>query len=208
MEPGPLSELMKVMLTISNSLLYPVLILLVVLVAVSFMFVGELLSDYSKRSGNLEDKFNGGHLSGFYSKLEEVLNEHSDEDTLVREVERLLVEKEVEMMKKLEIPRMLVRVGPMLGLMGTLIPLGPALLGLSAGNIEQLANNLVVAFTTTVVGLLIGAVSMVVATVRHRWYTEDMNDMEYVAEKLLKQALEKFDQNAPQKWKLGGKENG
>jgi len=35
-----------------------------------------------------------------------------------------------------------------------------------------------------------------------------MNDMEYVAEKLLKQALEKFDQNAPQKWKLGGKENG
>ena len=126
----------------------------------------------------------------------------------MREVERLLVEKEVEMMKKLEIPRMLVRVGPILGLMGTLIPLGPALLGLSAGNIEQLANNLVVAFTTTVVGLLIGAVSMVVATVRQRWYTEDMNDMEYVAEKLLKQTLEKFDQNAPQKWKLGGKENG
>jgi len=47
----------------------------------------------AKGSGNLEDKFNGGHLSGFYSKLEEVLNEHSDEDTLVREVERLLVDR-------------------------------------------------------------------------------------------------------------------
>ena len=186
MEPGLLSELMKIILTISNSLLYPVLILLVVLVAVSFIFVGELLSDYSKRSGNLEDKFNGGYLSGFYKKLKEVLTGHSDEDTLVREVERLLQEKEVEIMKRLEKPRILIRMGPILGLMGTLIPLGPALLGLSAGNIEQLANNLVIAFTSTVVGLLIGAVSMVVATVRQRWYTEDMNDMEYMAEKLLK----------------------
>jgi biopolymer transport protein ExbB/TolQ len=186
MEPGLLSELMKIILTISNSLLYPVLILLVVLVGVSFIFVGELLSDYSKRSGNLEDKFNSGHLSRSYKKLKEVLAGHSDEDTLVREVERLLQEKEVEIMKKLEKPRMLIRVGPILGLMGTLIPLGPALLGLSAGNIEQLANNLVIAFTSTVVGLLIGAVSMVVATVRQRWYTEDMNDMEYVAEKLIK----------------------
>ena len=186
MEPGLLSELMKIILTISNSLLYPVLILLVVLVAVSFMFAGELLSDYSKRSGNLEDKFNGGHLSGFYKKLKEVLTGHSDEDTLVREVERLLQEKEVEIMKKLEKPRILIRMGPILGLMGTLIPLGPALLGLSAGNIEQLANNLVIAFTSTVVGLLIGAVSMVVATVRQRWYMEDMNDMEYMAEKLIK----------------------
>jgi len=186
MEPGLLSELMKIILTISNSLLYPVLILLVILVGVSFMFVGELLSDYSKRSGNLEDKFNGGHLSGFYKKLKEALTGHSDEDTLVREVERLLQEKEVEIMKRLEKPRILIRMGPILGLMGTLIPLGPALLGLSAGNIEQLANNLVIAFTSTVVGLLIGAVSMVVATVRQRWYTEDMNDMEYIAEKMLK----------------------
>jgi len=185
-----LSELMKIILTISNSLLYPVLILLVVLVAVSFMFIGELLSDYSKRGGgNLEDKFNGGHLSGFHKKLKEVLaGGHSDEETLVREVERLLQEKEVEIMKKLEKPRMLIRVGPIQGLMGTLIPLGPALLGLSAGNIEQLANNLVIAFTSTVVGLLIGAVSMVVATVRQRWYTEDMNDMEYIAEKLMQDA--------------------
>jgi len=183
-----LSELMKIILTISNSLLYPVLILLVVLVGVSFIFVGELLSDYSRRSGNLEDKFNAGHLSRFYKKLKEVLVGHSDEETLVREVERLLQEKEVEIMKKLEKPRMLIRVGPIQGLMGTLIPLGPALLGLSAGNIEQLANNLVIAFTSTVVGLLIGAVSMVVATVRQRWYTEDMNDMEYIAEKLMQDA--------------------
>ena len=182
-----LSELMKILLALSNSLLYPVLILLIVLVALCFAYIGGLLSEYSKRSSNLDEKFNGGHLSGFYKELKELLaGHHSDEETLVREIERLLQEKEMGIMKKLEKPRMLIRVGPILGLMGTLIPLGPALLGLSAGNIEQLANNLVIAFTSTVVGLLIGAVSMVVATIKQRWYTEDMNDMEYVAEKSLK----------------------
>jgi biopolymer transport protein ExbB/TolQ len=186
-----LQELMKILLAVSNSLLYPVLILLIVLVALCFAYSGGLLSEYSKRSNNLEEKFNGGHLSGFYKELKEVFTGHSDEETLVREVERLLQEKEVEIMKKLEKPHMLIRVGPILGLMGTLIPLGPALLGLSAGNIEQMANNLVIAFTSTVVGLLIGAVAMVVATIRQRWYTEDMNDMEYVAEKLLKEEIGK-----------------
>ena len=182
-----LSELMKILLAVSNSLLYPVLILLIVLVALCFAYIGGLLSEYSKRSSNLDEKFNGGHLSVFYKELKELLaGHHSDEETLVREIERLLQEKEMGIMKKLEKPRMLIRVGPILGLMGTLIPLGPALLGLSAGNIEQLANNLVIAFTSTVVGLLIGAVSMVVATIKQRWYTEDMNDMEYVAEKSLK----------------------
>jgi biopolymer transport protein ExbB/TolQ len=182
-----LPELMKILLAISNSLLYPVLILLIVLVALCFAYIGGILSEYSKRRNNLNDKFNGGHLSGFYKKLNELLaGHHSDEETLVREIERLLQAEEVGIMKKLEKPRMLIRVGPILGLMGTLIPLGPALLGLSTGNIEQLANNLVIAFTSTVVGLLIGAVAMVIVTVRQRWYTEDMNDMEYVAEKSLK----------------------
>ena len=182
-----LSELMKILLALSNSLLYPVLILLIVLVALCFAYIGGLLSEYSKRSSNLDEKFNGGHLSGFYKKLNELLaGHHSDEETLVREIERLLQAEEVGIMKKLEKPRMLIRVGPILGLMGTLIPLGPALLGLSAGNIEQLANNLVIAFTSTVVGLLIGAVAMVVATIKQRWYTEDMNDMEYIVEKSLK----------------------
>ena len=187
-----LSELMKILLALSNSLLYPVLILLIVLVALCFAYIGGLLSEYSKRSSNLDEKINGGHLSGFYKKLNELLaGHHSDEEIITREVERLLQEKEIEIMKKLEKPRILIRMGPILGLMGTLIPLGPALLGLSAGNMEQLANNLVIAFTSTVVGLLIGAVSMVVATIKQRWYTEDMNDMEYVAEKLLKENVYK-----------------
>lgn len=69
----------------------------------------------------------------------------------------------------------------MLGLMGTLIPLGPALMGLSSGNIQALATNLVIAFSTTVLGLLVGGVAYAVLVVRRRWYYQDFSDMEYIA---------------------------
>ncbi len=72
----------------------------------------------------------------------------------------------------------LTRVGPMLGLMGTLIPLGPALTGLAAGNVQVLASNLVVAFTTTVVGLLVSALAYGMALARRTWYARDFSDLE------------------------------
>jgi len=181
-----LGELMKVLLTISNAMLYPVLILLILLVALCFIYAGDMISEYSKRSKKFDDKFNGGHLSGFHEAAKRlVVGRRNDEDALAARIERMLQEYETEVGRKLGNARLLIRVGPMLGLMGTLIPLGPALLGLSAGNIEQLANNLVIAFTSTVVGLLIGAVSLTVASVRQRWYSQDLNDMEYMAELLM-----------------------
>jgi hypothetical protein len=60
--------------------------------------------------------------------------------------------------------------------------MGPALLGLSAGDIDTLANNLIIAFGTTVVGLMAGAIGFMVATVRTRWYKHDISDIEYLSE--------------------------
>ncbi len=78
----------------------------------------------------------------------------------------------------------LTRVGPMLGLMGTLIPLGPALTGLAAGNVQVLASNLVVAFTTTVVGLLVSALAYGMALARRTWYARDFSDLESLCHQL------------------------
>jgi biopolymer transport protein ExbB/TolQ len=72
----------------------------------------------------------------------------------------------------------------MFGLMGTLIPLGPALMGLTSGDIQQLATNMVVAFSTTVLGLLTGGIAYAIVVVKKRWYTQDLSDMEYVVEVL------------------------
>ena len=79
---------------------------------------------------------------------------------------------------------LLTRVGPMLGLMGTLIPLGPALAGLAAGDLSAMAQNLVVAFTTTVIGVLIGALSYALGLVRRTWYARDLCDLEFICHRL------------------------
>lgn len=88
-------------------------------------------------------------------------------------------------MRRLERTRALVRLGPALGLMGTLIPLSPALAGLAKGDVAQLSSNLRVAFSVTVLGLLIGAVAFVISLVRDRLYGQDLSDLEFVAGRVL-----------------------
>ena len=100
------------------------------------------------------------------------------------ELLKLLNDTELEAARRLERTRVLVRIGPMLGLMGTLIPISPALVALAQGDVQTLADNLVIAFSTTVVGLLIGGIAYFVSTVRDRLYTQDVSDIEYALELL------------------------
>lgn len=79
----------------------------------------------------------------------------------------------------------LTRVGPIFGLLGTLIPFGPALAGLSTGDVKTLSANLVAAFATTVVGLLSGCLAFGAALARKGWYARDLDDLEYIVERLL-----------------------
>jgi biopolymer transport protein ExbB/TolQ len=97
---------------------------------------------------------------------------------------KLLQEYEFYTIKRLERTRILVRIGPMLGLMGTLIPLSPALVGLATGDMAALSDNLVTAFSVTVIGLLIGGIAFVISIVRDRMYSQDISDMEYLLELL------------------------
>ena len=93
---------------------------------------------------------------------------------------KALADFDLDSLRKLERSRMLVRFGPALGLMGTLIPLSPALDGLANGDVAQLSENLRVAFSITVLGLLIGAVAFSISLVRDRLYAQDLSDLEYV----------------------------
>ncbi|MEY2442872.1 MAG: hypothetical protein QOJ46_2298 [bacterium] len=94
---------------------------------------------------------------------------------------KVLADFDLQSLRKLERTRMLVRFGPALGLMGTLIPLSPALEGLAKGNVKLLTENLRVAFSVTVLGLLIGAIAFSISLVRDRLYAQDLSDLEYVA---------------------------
>ncbi|MDX6720439.1 MAG: hypothetical protein QOJ63_2693 [Solirubrobacteraceae bacterium] len=94
---------------------------------------------------------------------------------------KILADFDLQSLRRLERTRMMVRFGPALGLMGTLIPLSPALEGLAKGNVKLLSENLRVAFSVTVLGLLIGAIAFAVSLVRDRLYAQDLSDLEYVA---------------------------
>ncbi|HBP89462.1 MAG TPA: MotA/TolQ/ExbB proton channel family protein [Nitrospirales bacterium] len=77
--------------------------------------------------------------------------------------------------RRLERTDILTRVSPMLGLMGTLIPLGPGLSGLGQGDLSILTSAVTVAFDTTVLGLLAGIIGFVLGRLRRRWYDEVLN---------------------------------
>ena len=94
---------------------------------------------------------------------------------------KALADFDFDSQRRLGRTRMLVRAGPALGLMGTLIPLSPALTGLANGNTATLSQNLRVAFSVTVIGLLIGAVAFGLSLSRDRLYGQDLSDLQYLA---------------------------
>lgn len=96
--------------------------------------------------------------------------------------ERLLQQEELAETRRLDRIRSVIRIGPALGLMGTLIPMGISLAALAEGNIPKMAESMVTAFTATVAGLGAGVVAYLISIVRERWVREDVREMAFAAE--------------------------
>lgn len=84
--------------------------------------------------------------------------------------------------KRIERADLISRIGPMLGLMGTLIPLGPGLAALSQGDLQTLSTAVTVAFDTTVLGLLAGVAGFVIGRFRRRWYDQLLDELDSEAQ--------------------------
>jgi biopolymer transport protein ExbB/TolQ len=93
-------------------------------------------------------------------------------------IEHALVDYELAVQRRLDHTRILVRAGPALGLMGTLIPLAPGLAALGHGEVSTLAADLRTAFAATTIGLLVGTVAFALTLTRTRMYTEDLTALE------------------------------
>ena len=99
-------------------------------------------------------------------------------------LEHIVLEREEKVRHTLSAPRMLVKVGPSLGLLGTLIPMGTSLASLAAGNLEAMAGQMVVAFTTTIIGLATGTMAYIVSAARLAWVNESVREQRYMAERI------------------------
>jgi biopolymer transport protein ExbB/TolQ len=119
----------------------------------------------------------------FTKYLHALLNGKNDEayaDYLISNLEN-------EADKDLSLSKMLAKMGPVLGLIGTLIAMSPALVGLSTGDISGMAYNMQVVFATTVVGLVVSATGLVTLQFKQRWYAKDIYNLEYVSRVLNKE---------------------
>ena len=179
---------------ISTGLLVPVIVLLIILFCRALLLAGSFYGQYmsirkteallrnelgkltSETVGELNSKLPEKSRSLVIMYMRQVL----DARDTPAQVQRLLANFEIAADKDLAISKTLTKLGPILGLMGTLIPMGPALVGLATGDISSMAYNMQVAFATTVVGMVIAAVGVITLQVKQRWYAREINDLEYL----------------------------
>ena len=183
---------------ISTGLLVPVIVLLIALFIRSLLLIGSFFGQYvaiRKTEALLRKEFDSltaENLDQLADRLPKKSNslvvktikQIMEVKDSPAHVSRLLADYEILADKDLATSKTLSKMGPMLGLMGTLIPMGPALVGLSTGDIASMAYNMQVAFATTVVGLFAAAIGFITQQVKQRWYLQDMTNLEFLSEML------------------------
>lgn len=97
-------------------------------------------------------------------------------------LENLVAEREEKLRHGLDGPRALVKLGPSLGLIGTLIPMGSSLAAMAGGNLQAMAGQMVVAFTTTIIGLATGSIAYALVALRQSWVSAAIREQRYLAE--------------------------
>lgn len=189
---------------ISESLLTPVVILLIISIIIVLLSFGGIINEFISRkaikSKELEELIRSVSFSRDVSQMKAVITDSSlfdyQKEALVRIADNydigsdarkalaseLISSEETRLIKNTNKTDILVKVGPILGLLGTLIPLGPGLAALGSGDIAVLAQSLTIAFDTTVTGLSVGALAYVISRFKKQWYESDLITMETVAE--------------------------
>ncbi len=192
---------------ISQSLTIPVLVILLIIVVISIITLGGLISEYTSRRkvpvGRIRDLIYEINSAASVDALKNVIEDaeipksqkkvlteiasSSALDINSREaLARKLVEFEEEKIdQRLQKTDIITRVGPTLGLMGTLIPMGPGLAALGAGDVNTLAESLTLAFNTTIVGIGSGALCYVISKIRSGWYDRYLSDLDALSDAVL-----------------------
>lgn len=187
----------EILFTISNGLMIPVVLLLLYLLGRAIWILAglyrnieihrrmsaalnEIVSNYSYDL--LQTTLSGLQVtkSSINEYLTRIMNHRDDSAYCDHE----LANFQVEVQKILAKYRMLIKFGPMLGLMGTLIPMGPALVGLAVGDIASMAYNMQVAFATTVIGMLVAGIGLCALQLNQRYYAGYLNDLEFIVAKI------------------------
>ena len=189
-----MDNISQLLFLVSDSLLIPDIIVLLVLFVRALLLVGSFYNQYITKYKNerqlrpilqqltperieelqavLPEKDN----SLFVKYLRAILARPADDAY----ADYMITNFENEAEKDVVTSKLLAKVGPVLGLIGTLIAMSPALTGLSQGDISKMASNMQVVFATTVVGLVVSLVGVVTLQFKQRWYAKEINQLDYI----------------------------
>lgn len=181
---------------ISTGLLVPVIVLLIFFFVRAIVLIGAFFGQYLHEKKNVAPLYDRirqltpPDLAGFAASLprkpDSVLAAYAGkiiaEAGNASRTDLLLSEYEILADRNIATSKVLTKLGPILGLMGTLIPMGPALVGLASGDIASMAYNMQVAFATTVVGLVISAIGFLTQQIKERWAVRNLTILEFLAD--------------------------
>nr|QXF14452.1 hypothetical protein KPDKLGBK_00023 [uncultured bacterium] len=172
----PIAQLEQLMYQVSDYFMAPVLVLIALLFIYALFATGQYFMQIAQRKRNqvnyvqlvskgLQDKSHSSslNLSGYPLAQLAFLQPHVSKDQL-----------DVAALGELEGVRNVSRLAPMLGLIATMVPMGPALKGLADGNIQGISENLIVAFSAVIFGLVIASITFWIASVKKRWLAEEL----------------------------------
>ena len=189
-----MDNISQLLFLVSDSLLIPDIIVLLVLFVRALFLVGSFYNQYITKYKNerqlrpilneltpermealqaaLPEKDNSLYIKYLRAILARPAN-----DTYA---DYMITNFENDAEKDVVTSKLLAKVGPVLGLIGTLIAMSPALTGLSQGDISKMASNMQVVFATTVVGLVVSLVGLVTLQFKQRWYAKEVNQLDYI----------------------------
>lgn len=185
---------------ISSTLLYPAMLVLLAAFIVMIISVGAFLAEWAERARRKKTAYadvkqmlcDAKQPHGYQGLVLEYLREILDQPRPTwAEVENLWLAAKQRLWKRLDYLRILVRVGPSMGLICTLIPMTTGLAALSQGDMSRLSSDLVIAFSTTVVGLAVGVTAYVLYTIRARWLEGDLEALQLIMESRAAAILDK-----------------
>ncbi|AWB65800.1 hypothetical protein C2869_04810 [Saccharobesus litoralis] len=161
------------MYQLSDFFMAPVLLLISVLFIYALFATGSYVAQIAQRKQN---------KGNFYALLSTQLGTNKETNLAGYPLAHLAnqhpkVSKDqldVAALGELEGVRNVSRLAPMLGLIATMVPMGPALKSLADGNIQGISENLIVAFSAVIFGLVIASITFWIASVKKRWLAEEL----------------------------------
>lgn len=157
-----MSEFESVLYDLTRFFLFPIMSLILISLAYSLLTLGGFIMEFWQRKRQTY----ASELASFSHTLIECTSD----------------DLELWILKRLENLRIVTRTSPMLGLVATMISIGPALLALGEGQVSEVSSNMVVAFSAVILSLIAASITFAVLTVKRRFLLEELRDWERTCE--------------------------